>query len=124
MPVQQRLGEQHHAGRAVAALECAVGDERLLDGVQRAVMRQALDADDVAAVGLERECGAGGNGFAIDERDAGAAHAARTADLRSLQAELVAQQIGEGLLHRHLAGGVGAVEAELQCEFSDAVSHG
>ena len=47
--VQQRMGREQHAGRAVATLQRAVVDEGLLQRVQPRARREALDRRDVLA---------------------------------------------------------------------------
>jgi len=46
---EQPVGVHDHSGRAEAALETALIDERLLDGVELAGLRQAFDGGDVLA---------------------------------------------------------------------------
>ena len=55
---QQRAAGHHHARRAEAALQAVLLPEALLERVQLAVLLQALDGRDLAAVGLHREHGA------------------------------------------------------------------
>ena len=77
-------------GRAEAALERVLGDERLL---QRggAAGREALDRHDLVARGRLGEQQAGVDGPAVDEHRAGAAGALSAGELRPEQLEIVAQ---------------------------------
>src|SRR5580704_2600334 len=80
-------GGHDHAGRAVAALQAVMLAERLLHGMQRAVRgRQALDGEDVGAVELPGEHGAGLDRLAVDVDHAGAALRRVAADMRSGEA--------------------------------------
>src|SRR5881628_3611187 len=73
------LAEECHGGddlarRAIAALGRRITDERLLDWMELVAFRDALDAGDRTAVGLEREIVAGANRGAVYQDFAGAAH--------------------------------------------------
>src|SRR5262245_52095241 len=50
---QQLVDRHHEPGRAETALEPVLLEERLLDRVQRAAVREALDGLDLGAVGLD-----------------------------------------------------------------------
>ena len=80
-----------HPGRAVAALGRLLVDQRLLDGVQRAV-RQALDRGDLAFRGPGREV-AGGPGLAVDQHEARAAQPDAAAEPRPGQAQIVPEHV-------------------------------
>lgn len=81
------------AGRAVAALETVMFDERLLQRVQPLFPRQPLDGDDVPSRILRREREARHNAFAVGQYRAGAAGALITALLRAVQTERLSQLV-------------------------------
>src|ERR1017187_8869086 len=68
--VQQRLGADHHAGGAEAALHRAVVEERLLHGIELAVDGDAFDGQDVAPFGLRGKHQAGVDGLAVHQNRA------------------------------------------------------
>ena len=70
-------------------------DERLLDGMELAVLRQPLDRRHLRACGLEREHRAALHGAAVDEHRARAALARVAADVRARQPEPVAERVDE-----------------------------
>src|SRR5919109_1522491 len=84
-----------HARRAEPALKRVALPERLLEWMQFAVGRQALDRGYVAAVGLDREHGARLHRVSIEMDRAGAAHRRVAADLRAREVELVADEVDE-----------------------------
>src|SRR5919109_78452 len=84
-----------HARRAEPALKRVALPERLLEWMQFAVVRQALDRGYVAAVGLDREHGARLHRVSIEMDRAGAAHRRVAADLRAREVELVADEVDE-----------------------------
>ena len=86
---------QDHAGRAEAALQAVVLDERALERVELAVLREPLDRRDLAALGLEREHGAALHGASVEEHGARAALARVAPDVRSGETEPVAQRVDE-----------------------------
>ena len=83
------------AGRAVAALESAVNDEGLLQGMQGASPRQAFDGGDLRAILHHRECQAGIDPPSADKDCAGAALAVVTALLGPGEIEVQAQGIDQ-----------------------------
>src|SRR5690606_5084336 len=91
--VKERLGCHDDARRAVAALYRAMIDERLLERVQLAVLREALDGGDLAAVGLKHRVDAGVDGRAIDQHRTDAALGLFTADLCARQPQVVTQEL-------------------------------
>ena len=96
MRVHQVDRAHHHARRAEAALQRVMLAEHLLHRVQRAVGRgEALDRGDAAAVGLQRQHGAGLHRDAVDMHDAGAALAGVAADMGAGQPQLLAQQFDQ-----------------------------
>src|SRR5215469_8777391 len=70
---EERVGRHQHSGGAEAALQAVLFLEPFLQRVQLAVLDQALDCQDFAAIGLHGEHGAGFDGFAVEEHGAGAA---------------------------------------------------
>ena len=87
----------HEARRAVAALERVLLVERLLHRMQLVALRETLDRRHLAAVRLHGEHGARLDRLAVEEHGAGAARGGVAADVRPLQAELLAQEVGEQL---------------------------
>src|SRR3990167_8947745 len=87
--VEIRLAADHvhrghdHARRAETALKTMMLAEGGLHRVQLAVLRQALDGDDVCALRLCGEHGAGLNGAAVHMYDAGTALAGVAAHMRA-----------------------------------------
>src|SRR6266498_3671645 len=86
-----------HPWGAVAALQRVVLAEGLLHGVQVAVAGQALDRQDLAAVGLDREHRAGLDGLSVHEHRAGAAGRGVATDVGAGQAEGLTQEVHEKL---------------------------
>ena len=96
----EKVERRHeHARRAEPTLETVVLTERLLERVELTVLREALDRQDLRAVGLDREHDAGPRGLAIDQNRARAADSVLAADVRTREAEVLAQKI-----HEELAG--------------------
>src|SRR5919109_1713592 len=81
-----------HPRRAEAALERVALPEGLLERMQLAVPRQALDRRDLAAVGLDREHGARLHREPVEVDRAGAAEGRVAADLRPGQPKVVAEE--------------------------------
>src|SRR4029077_7101288 len=71
--VEQPDGRHDHARRAVAALQPVLFPESLLQGMQLAVRRQALDRRDLGSVGLDCEDGARLRTAAVEQHSARAA---------------------------------------------------
>ena len=80
------------ARRAEAALHGAGGDERLLHAMQLPSGGDALDGDDLVAVGLRSEDEAGADEGAVEQHRARAALSLLAGVLRAGQAELLAQR--------------------------------
>jgi len=78
--------------------------ERLLDGVHRPVCRQAFDRRDLVAVHLDAKERAGLHRLAVQQHRAGAATGRVTADVRTGQAEPLAQDVNEQLARLELEG--------------------
>src|ERR671930_2438621 len=92
----QELDAGHdHPRRAEAALEGVALPERLLERMQLAALRQALDRRDLAAVRLDGQHGAGLHGVPVEVDRAGSAHRRVAADLRAGQPDVVAEEIDE-----------------------------
>lgn len=91
------LGHAHRrtdlAGRAVAALETVVLDERPLQRVRLVLTRQPLDGDDVPTHVLHRQRETGHDALAVDKDRAGAARALVAALLRAVELERFAEQV-------------------------------
>ncbi len=104
--IDERLGRHHHARCAVAALDGALGDERLLQRVHGAVRCQPLDGRYLAAVGGDRQHQTRLHRLAVEEDRAGAAVAEVAAPLGTGEPEVVAQQLEKGDVgsHRNAVG--------------------
>ena len=105
-------------GRAVAALERVVLDERPLHRVQLAVGREALDRRHLAALAGDGQRQAGEHAPAVDPDGAGAARALVAALLGARQVEVLAQRVEQAhawfhddrahlVVDRHLDPGAG-----------------
>src|SRR5919197_53416 len=84
-----------HPRRAEAALERVALPERLLERMELAAPRQALDGRDLAAVGLDCEHGARLHCAPVEMDRAGAADRRVAADLRPSEPEVVAEEVDE-----------------------------
>ena len=84
---------EHHARRAVAALERVMVVERLLDRMELAVRREPLDRGDLHAVGLDAEHRAGLHRLAVHEHRARAARRRVAADVRPGEPEALAEHV-------------------------------
>ena len=69
---------------------------------QRALGREALDRDDLAAVGLDRQHQAGVDDAPVEPHRAGAALPDQAALLRARQVEVVAEDLEERVMGRDL----------------------
>ena len=120
-----RLGERSrrhdHAGGAEPALEGLRVDERLLDGMQRTVVRQTLDGDDRVVLGAEGGDQAGVHRLSVEPDRAGAAVPLVAALLDAQTAE-VAQEGAQALAGRRLAADGSAVEREVHAAYSPRAS--
>src|SRR5262249_49631009 len=81
-----------------AALRRAELGERLLQRMQLAAVRHALDGLDLAALALDRQGEAGQDGLTVDEHRAGAALAELAAVLGAGELEVLAQYLEERLV--------------------------
>jgi hypothetical protein len=100
---QQGVGGHQLPGDAEAALDGAVIDKGLLQGVQRRTRGlggQALDGDDLFALYLEGRIGAGEHRLSIHQHGARAAFRFVAADFGAGQAQVVAQYVGQHFIRR------------------------
>src|SRR5439155_5656222 len=111
---QQRGRRDELAGRADAALEAALADERRLKRRQLVALREPLDGDDGAAVGEHGGQEAGGQELAVDEHAARAADPDRAALFRSGAAEVVSQNVDEPSIGAYLERSRRAIQSEAQ----------
>src|SRR5262249_55618601 len=94
--LEQAIGTHDHARRAVAALQPVHFAEAFLQRVQRAVGRgHAFDGEEIAALRLHGEHGAGFDRSAVEIDRAGAAMAGVAADMRAGQVQVFAQEMDE-----------------------------
>ena len=93
--IDDLLGRHDHAGRAEAALQSVLVPESLLHRVELAVSGQAFDGQDARAVGLHGEHGAAFDGLAVHLDRACAAQRRLAADVRSGEADDLAQVVDE-----------------------------
>ena len=100
--VQERLGSHDLARRANPALEAAILDKGLLQGVQAIALRQPFDGGDRAAVRHDSQGDAGTHWLSVQQHRAGAAHAHTAALFRSGEAQVVAQKIDQQAVVRNL----------------------
>ena len=81
--LEQLLDCHDHAGRTEAALQAMLVPEGFLDRVQIAVCGESFNGEDVAAVRLDGEHGAGFDRLAVHHDGAGAANGGFAADVRA-----------------------------------------
>ena len=86
-----------HAGGAEATLQRVAPLERILQVGDGAGIRYTLDRLDFGAVALHREHEAAAHHRAVDAHRAGAADALLAADMAAGEAEVIAQEIDQGL---------------------------
>ena len=103
--VQQIDGGHDHARRAVAALQPVFFPEPFLQGVQLVALGKALDSDDLRAISLDGEDGAGLSAPTVDEHRTGATLARIASDVCAGEIELFAQEVHQerSRLHVRLA---------------------
>lgn len=111
--VKQRLGCHDHSGRAVAALDGAGVDKRLLQRVRLVGGADALDGLDRTAVRLDGEHTARVDRAPVHDDRAGAAFAKVTALLRARQVRALAQHVQKRLLRLHRERAALAVERQV-----------
>ena len=95
--VDEAHRRHHHAGRAVAALQCVVVVERLLHRMQLAVPSKAFDRRDLDAVRLDAEHRAGLHRLAVHEHGAGSTRGRVTPDVRPREPKPLAEDVDEEL---------------------------
>src|SRR5215212_630497 len=88
--LEQRDAGEHHPGGTEAALEAVLIPERLLDRVKGAVLFEAFDGADLAAVDLDGEDGTGLDRQVIQDDGTGAAATSVAANVGAGQAERLA----------------------------------
>src|SRR2546423_6475950 len=114
MRLKELRGHQHESRRAIAALEGAGLDECLLHGAQRLRARigERLDGVHLGAVDEGREVEAAGDGLAVHQDGAAAAHALPAAFARAHQIEFALQHLDEVVMRLDLGRDLLAVEGE------------
>ena len=95
--------------------------KRLLERVELAVLHEALDRQDLRAVGLDGEHDAGARGLAIEQDRARAADPVLAADVRAREAEVLAQEVHEELARLAAPLALDAVHPEAH---SHRITHG
>ena len=112
MPAQEIISRQDHAWGAVPALQGIVGDEGLLNWVQLAVAREALDGHDVGASDRLDVHGAGSNGAMVHKDGASTALGDAAAVFRAGEPQVGSKDPKQGPVggHAYLHGL--AVQAE------------
>ena len=97
--------------------------ERLLQRMQLVGgRRDALDGQDVVAIGLHRQHQAGACRTAIEQDGAGAADAVLATEVGPGEAEIIADEIGERDAHRRFLGVLRAVDGDGDGAFIGHVS--
>src|SRR5687767_4218779 len=99
---EQRRRRDELAGRANAALESALADERVLERGELVAVGETLDGLHFAAVDEDRGQKARGEQLAADEHAARAAHADRAALLGPGGAKVIAKHVDEPSVRAHL----------------------
>src|SRR2546422_1355618 len=116
MLAQERDERHENARRAEAALQPVSLAERGLKRMQRVArgVSEALHRLDLVAVRLDGEHEAGADRLAVQQDGAGAAHPVLTSDVRSGEAQLVAQEVGEEQPRLHRALVAHAIDGDHQ----------
>src|SRR6516225_1379910 len=114
MRFEQLRRHQHEAGRAVSALERTGLDEGFLHGIEivRVRVRERLDRAHLGAVDERGQVEAAGDGRAVHQHGAAAAHALPTALARAHEIEFALQQLDEVVMRLDLGRDLLAVEGE------------
>src|SRR5262245_50501882 len=112
MPLQEVARAHQHAGRAETALQAVLLPEALLQRVERASLRQALDGLDGPVVGLDGEDGAALHRATVQAHGAGAAARRVTADVRAGQSEVLPDEVDEQRAGADLAAVLLAVDGD------------
>src|SRR5262249_26624234 len=111
--VEQLRRHQYEARGAVAALEGAGLDEGLLHRAQDIPAREMLDRPHLGAVDEGREIKAAGDGGAVDQHGAAAAHALAATLARAHQIEFALQQLDQIVMRLDRGRDLVAVESEI-----------
>src|SRR5450755_3055042 len=90
---QQGLCAEQHAGRAEPALQAVLLEEALLQSVQLAVLLQAFDRLDLAAVGLDRQHRARLDRIAVQQNRAGATVRGITPDVGAREVQVLPDEV-------------------------------
>ena len=90
---QERGRRDQHAGRAEAALDASVVEERPLQRAELAAVRKPLDRGDLATLCLQRQIGARVHRLPVEQHHAGAALGVVTALFRSREPDHVAHRL-------------------------------
>src|SRR6266567_780832 len=93
--LQERQAGHHHSRRAIATLEAMLLVETFLQGMQFAILLQAFNGHELAAMRLHSEHGAGFGSFAVNEDGAGAATGRITANVGAGQMQDITQPVYE-----------------------------
>ena len=110
--VKQLPDHQHESGRAIATLEGAGLDERLLHGAELVRRVEALDREHVGAVYESRQIQAPRHRAAVDDHRAAAAHALAAGFARAGERELRLQHLDQVLVRLDVGRDRRAVEGE------------
>src|SRR5438445_177032 len=116
MLAQERDERHEDARRAEAALQPVSLAERGLKRMQRVAraVSEALHGLDLVAVRLDGEHEAGADRLAVQQHGAGAAHPVLASNVRSGEAQLVAQEVGEEQPRLHRALVAHAIDGDHQ----------
>ena len=87
-------------------------NERLLQRIELLSMGKTFDRLDLSPVGPNRQIAAGVDGFAVQQYRTGSAFATVATDLRARQADVIAQQFGEGPSIFHVQSMLSAIHDE------------
>jgi hypothetical protein len=94
---RQKVDGRHDEPRcAIAALDGSLPDERLLDGVERAPVRKALDRRDFFSLRAGGKEKAGVDGFSINEDGTGTALSFQAILLCAREVEVISQHVQQG----------------------------
>ena len=110
--LDQAFADEHHAGRAEAALQAVVLLERRLHRVEPCRGEQALDGRDLDAVGLDAEQRAGLHRRAVVEHRAGAAARGIAPDVGAGEAQVLAEHVHQQHARLDVEGVGGAVDGD------------
>src|ERR671939_922110 len=118
MALQQPVGRHDHAGRAEATLQAVLFPEPLLQRMQLAIAGQTFDGQDLGAIGLYGQDGAGLDRQAVHDHGARAALRGVAADMRARQANHVADIVHEQEARLHVVRALRAVDGERELHAS------